>query len=399
MISIDYARRLLLECTAQCPVPIAPDWLSRYTFQAGDYVIVGDTTVRGYKYNNRWRLDEREVRAAAAHLVSLPVGLDDPVDAELPMDGDHSSWRSRIRSWLDDAAYRHQSRHGCTCTGRQPCDRVRPNGDGLGCAMSRAEAEQFLGRRALAATLPWPLLAWSGTAWTLPRGYAALLDRADALAARCVTTSGACSRCRTVGQAGQLRTASPAGYVTLCPACATDVARPYRDHLRGRRYTSLPVYARAEGFLCRLCPVPRPALYWDHCHEHGLVRGPVCASCNAYEGGGARFLDRPGAMRHLLQCEGCLQDRTVPPRHQPDIVLRTFVFAPHGACPRPPDRAFGTVEADGSVRFRLSCWQHPAQQAWDQVVPASQVRELVQAFVDAAVTGLDGDGDGDRPTG
>ncbi|WP_399142883.1 endonuclease domain-containing protein [Streptomyces sp. NBUA17] len=190
-------------------------------------------------------------------------------------------------------------------------------------------------------------------------------------------------------QHGRLRHAVPG----VRDRCRTALPGPPA----GRRYTSLPVYARAEGFLCRLCPVPRPALYWDHCHEHGLVRGPVCASCNAYEGGGTRFLDRPGAMRHLLQCEGCLQDRTVPPRHQPDIVLRTFVFAPHGACPRPPDRAFGTVEADGSVRFRLSCWQHPAQQAWDQIVPASQVRELVQAFVDAAVTGLDGDGD--RPTG
>ncbi|MEV6497854.1 endonuclease domain-containing protein [Streptomyces prunicolor] len=28
------------------------------------------------------------------------------------------------------------------------------------------------------------------------------------------------------------------------------------------------------------------ASVWDHCHEHGHVRGPVCPSCNTFEGKG-----------------------------------------------------------------------------------------------------------------
>ncbi|GAX56545.1 hypothetical protein SO3561_08113 [Streptomyces olivochromogenes] len=42
------------------------------------------------------------------------------------------------------------------------------------------------------------------------------------------------------------------------------------------------------------------------------------------------------AIHPLLLCDGCLRDRTVPPRHQPDIVLQTFVLDPHGPCAQRP---------------------------------------------------------------
>jgi hypothetical protein len=383
VITPDYARRLLLELTAGCPVPAAPGWLSRYAFQTSDYVVVGDATVRGYKYKNRWRLDEREVRAAAERLASLPIDLNDLVNARIPVHGDGPSWRSLIRRWLDHAVYKHQAEHGCACPGQHPCDGTRPNRDGLGCAMNRAEAEARFGRQTIAATRPLPLMVWSGTTWTVPRAYAALLDRADALNTQTAVRSSACSRCGATGDTS--RASSTAGYITLCAACTANVARPYQGHLRGRLYASLPSYARADGFLCRMCPDARPAMYWDHCHTHGYVRGPVCASCNTYEGGGGRFLNQPGAVEHLLQCEGCHRERTVPARHQPDIVQRTFVFAPHDGCPHPPRHAFGTVEPDGSVRYRLSCWRHTTEHRWEQTVPAAHVRRLVEEFVDAAV--------------
>ncbi|MFD6748130.1 endonuclease domain-containing protein [Streptomyces anthocyanicus] len=393
MITPDYARRLLLELTAGCPVPAAPGWLSRYAFQTSDYVVVGDATVRGYKYKNRWRLDEREVRAAAERLASLPIDLNDLVNARIPVHGDGPSWRSLIRRWLDHAVYKHQAEHGCACPGQHPCDGTRPNRDGLGCAMSRAEAEARFGRQTIAATRPLPLMVWSGTTWAVPRAYAALLDRADALSTQTAVRSSACSRCGATGDTS--RASSTAGYITLCAACTVNVARPYQGHLRGRLYASLPSYARADGFLCRMCPDARPAMYWDHCHTHGYVRGPVCASCNTYEGGGGRFLNQPGAVEHLLQCEGCHRERTVPARHQPDIVQRTFVFAPHDGCPHPPRHAFGTVEPDGSVRYRLSCWRHTTEHRWEQTVPAAHVRRLVEDFVDAAVA-ADGNGEQSR---
>jgi hypothetical protein len=126
-------------------------------------------------------------------------------------------------------------------------------------------------------------------------------------------------------------------------------------------------------------------VYWDHCHAHGFVRGPVCASCNTYEGGGYRFIHRPGAVRHLLLCDGCRRDRTVPPRHQPDIVLQTFVPDPHGPCAKRPHSAWGAIQEDGSIRFRMHCWQCTSTSQWEQLVPAAQVRQQVREFVDKAL--------------
>lgn len=126
-------------------------------------------------------------------------------------------------------------------------------------------------------------------------------------------------------------------------------------------------------------------MYWDHCHEHGFIRGPVCASCNTYEGGGYQFTNRPGALQHLLQCDGCRREGVVPPRHQPEVVLGTFVLDPHGSCTHPPRYPWGAVEGNRSIRFRLQCWHHTSPYQWEQVVPASQVRLLVSEFVEKAL--------------
>ncbi|MGW0778833.1 endonuclease domain-containing protein [Streptomyces sp. NPDC002835] len=84
--------------------------------------------------------------------------------------------------------------------------------------------------------------------------------------------------------------------------------------VRGRRPAQLPsgaegvAYARlrergprAEDFLCAMCDPARPAAVWDHCHEHGLIRGPLCGSCNTMEGQGKDFLARKGSVRHLVR--------------------------------------------------------------------------------------------------
>ncbi|MBY8844584.1 endonuclease domain-containing protein [Streptomyces sp. SP2-10] len=386
MISPEYAGRLLEELTQGCPVPAVPTALSRYAFQVKDHVLIGDVTVRGYKYKNRWRLDEREIRKAGERLASLPVDADDLVDARLTSAGDDRSWRSQIMRWFSETAYADQSINGCHCDGQKPCSRTGPNQHGLGCGATREQLEAAYGQAAIAGTRPLPLLTWSGTAWMIPRAYGALLDRADLITAQSAEQAARCRKCGAAGDIWQWRTSSATGYTTLCPSCTSAVARPYKNHLRGRLYASLPKSSEADAFLCQLCPEPRRAMYWDHCHEHGLVRGPVCASCNTFEGGGGRFINRPGAVRHLLQCDGCRRERTVPPRHQPDVVVRTFVFDPHDGCPRRPHRPWGTVEADGSIRFRLWCWHHTPVHRWEQTVPSTQVSALVAKFVDEALT-------------
>ncbi|MGP3737577.1 endonuclease domain-containing protein (plasmid) [Streptomyces sp. GDS52] len=381
MISPEYAGRLLEELTAGCPVPAAPAEMSRYAFQTSDHVLIGDVAVRGYKHKNRWRLDERDIRKAGEKLASLAIDLGDLVDARLPSAEHGRTWRSQILNWFVNAAYEDQSANGCHCEGQQPCGRTRPNQHGLGCGATREQVEARYGQQAIAFTRPLPLLTWSGTTWMVPRAYAALLDRADQITAQSAEQAARCSRCGATGDIWEWRTSSVVGYTTLCPSCTSAAARPYKGHLRGRLYASLPKNSQPDAFLCVLCTGPRQAMYWDHCHEHGFVRGPVCASCNTYEGGGYRFIDRPGAMQHLLRCKGCLRERTVPTRHHPDIVLRGLVIESHGSCAQQPP-AWGEAQEDGSVRFRLHCWGHTPPQQWEQIVPTFQVRRLVSEFVD-----------------
>lgn len=391
-ISPQYANQLLAELTEGCPVPAAPVSLSRYAFQISNRVLIGDTAVPGHKYKGRWRLDDRDIRKAAGRLVSLPFDPNDLVDARLSCTEHDRTWRTQIQRWFENISYRDQSANGCRCEGQQPCDRTHPNRHGLGCGATFEQVKERYGQWPIACTSPLPLLTWSGTTWMVPRAYAALLDRADRIAAECVEQAARCNRCNATGDVWKWRTSGNSGYTTLCPECVTTLARPYKDHLRGRQYTSLPKNSQPYAFLCQLCPSPRQAMYWDHCHPHGLVRGPVCASCNTYEGGGHRFIHRPGAVRHLLLCDGCRRDRTVPPRHRPDIVLQTFSLAPHDPCGQPPRSAWGAVEDDGSVRLRMRCWQCPFAPQWEQVVPAAQVRQLVREFVDRAL-----DADADAP--
>nr|WP_232107623.1 endonuclease domain-containing protein [Streptomyces gossypiisoli] len=149
-------------------------------------------------------------------------------------------------------------------------------------------------------------------------------------------------------------------------------------------YASLPANARADAFSCRLCPELRQAFYWDHCHDHGFVRGPLCPRCNTSEGGPG-FLKRPGSVEHLLQCNGCRRKRTVPRQHHPDIVRGAYVLAPHPSCTHQPSTCWGAVEEDGSVRFQLSCWQHTPVLEWERFIPADEVRHLVKEFVDKAL--------------
>ncbi|UKY55050.1 endonuclease VII domain-containing protein [Streptomyces inhibens] len=147
----------------------------------------------------------------------------------------------------------------------------------------------------IAGTKPRPLLSWSGEHWLLPRAYADLLDRWERLEDDLTNQARICSGCRTQGPRWAWRTPTANGYITLCPTCSGAAYQTYRGHLRGVPYESLPRTMRADDYLCRLCGQSR-AFTWDHCHDHGYVRGPLCASCNTFEGKGVRFLLREGSV-------------------------------------------------------------------------------------------------------
>ncbi|MGW6405213.1 endonuclease domain-containing protein [Streptomyces sp. NPDC055134] len=174
-----------------------------------------------------------------------------------------------------------------------------------------------------------------------PRAYVALLDRWQDVGAELTRRHERCERC---GQhCGdwrnwfEWRASSSSGYTTLCPTCTASQFRPYKDHLHGRTYEAVKRLSRADGYLCCLCAQPRRAYYWDHCHDHTFVRGPVCAGCNTLEGHGMQFANRPGAMAHLLRCPTCRSNRTIAERHQAQLLMSKLVSSErHGTCDAPP---------------------------------------------------------------
>ncbi|WP_226651551.1 endonuclease domain-containing protein [Streptomyces hydrogenans] len=141
---------------------------------------------------------------------------------------------------------------------------------------------------------------------------------------------------------------------------------------------------RADDYLCRLCQSSRASV-WDHCHGHDLVRGPVCASCNTFEGKGLPelLLRREEVVAHLLECSRCREERTLPPRFHAAVAgLHLEAEARHASClvqpavrHRAPLRAgtsstctaTGTGPRSGARRCRL-----PRRTSW--CVPSSTRR-------------------------
>lgn len=388
LISPQEARRILAERTADCLVRAAPDLnLSRYAFQSSNHVIVGDVAVRGYKHKQRWRLDLREIERAAHRLASLDIDPDDLV-AAWAEPGVGSSWRSRIAAWMDEAAYVEQAKEGCLCDGPGRCDCNVPNAEGLGCGLTWGRFMERCGNRVIAGTNPLHLLTWSGMQWTVPAAYAALLDRSEELERQLADQAGLCSGCGSKVDVWGHRTSSATGFTTVCAACAASRARPYSGHLTGVAYASLSKRSNADAFLCCVCPEPRRALYWDHCHEHGFVRGPVCASCNTTEGGGWSFTDRPGGVRHLLRCTGCSRAGTLPRHHHARAIRGLVGFEPHPGCGQVPRPRWGRVQEDGSVQFELDCCQDRAPSTGASpsvIVPAQRVQSLLRDLIERAV--------------
>ncbi|WP_405827504.1 endonuclease domain-containing protein [Streptomyces sp. NBC_00105] len=178
-----------------------------------------------------------------------------------------------------------------------------------------------------------------------------------------------CSHCRAQGpRSGAWRTPSPLGYVTLCPPCSGATFQQYTGHLHGVLYASARTRStRADGYLCRMSAETRASV-WDHCHDHGYVPGPLCASGNTYEGKSSAhsFLrDQEGSALHLLQCRGCLERRTLPARYHAALArMHLKATERHSIrsrrCRREP--YVEDVELDrGAYRFELSCWWHDAR--------------------------------------
>lgn len=388
----ELARRILLDYTEKSPVSVEPGTMNRYDFLAHDHVVVGDVALRGHKRGRGWKLDAREVQEAGKTLAALEldhadlvsIGLDGGPTASLEdEDQSETDWRGMLRSWVYDEARDENAERRCVC-GEPVCRRPGIRDNGLRCAMTWERLTQMHGDRVIAGTKPLPLLSWSGTEWLLPRAYADLLDRAMDLEARLREKAQTCASCRTKGTREEVwhwRTSSSAGFITQCPSCATASFPPYTGHLRNTLYRNIPKGSRADAYLCCLCQ-QRRAFYWDHCHDHDFVRGPACASCNTFEGGGKDFVLRPGAMKHLLQCRTCRERRSIAKRHVADVAGAFLTPRGHEDCRRSSLSLRAVEENAGVTRFRLRCLAHDPPQEWDQNMGTVEVAKLVHGLIE-----------------
>lgn len=391
LISPDTAGQILADLTGDGPVRAAPPRLSRYWFQSNGHVLIGDIAVRGYKHKGQWRLDDRDIRRAGAKLAALSLQLDDTIPL-LPRQRSNRSaedngWRGELAGCIRQAQYLHHHAQHCGCD-VYGCQAAPAAGTADGeltdpLALEKAQAGY---RHTIASTRPFPLLTWSGEHWLIPRAYAQLLDDAESVLSALNQAASVCGDCGAEADVWQHRTSSSGGFITRCSACTSSRFQTYTGHLTGVPYSSLSKNTRADAYLCCLCEQPRRAYYFDHCHQHDDVRGPVCASCNTYEGGGFNYLQRKGSVQHLLTCTGCRRERTLPPRHHAEIVFLSFQPEPHKGCTVQPRKEWPRAKPDGSFSINIVCrhWPRPDVR-WTHTVPVDAVRDAVRAFVDRAL--------------
>lgn len=404
-ISREYAHSLFADLTQSATVPLDPaELLHMPGLRQHGHVFFGDIAVRCYKHKARWTYDERDIRAVGRTFAELDLDLDDVVDVQLPAYRDiperdpeewnRPNWRRLLVSWMFDRARNKLVQEERPYEEWGDWRQIGANGLPSDLTWEEFVASSSRARHLqnIAGTRPLQLLAWSGESWLLPRAYTELLDGWEQREEELTARARLCS-CGAQGPywGGWRRHNTRKGYVTMCPPCAGEACQLYTGHLRGVLYETLRRRnTRADDYLCRLCK-ESPAAAWDHCHEHGYVRGPLCGSCNTREGTGIPyyFLRLEGAALHLLECRGCLEQRTLPRRFHIDVVRRHLEQTErHGRCSREP-YARELEHAHGVHRFQMECssW-HTGR--WTKDVTASEVTALVQAFVDASLAAQEG---------
>ncbi|MFB8144399.1 endonuclease domain-containing protein [Streptomyces parvus] len=351
MLTQKTAAWYLAEATRTCPIPLAPEAFRRKDRAPHDFVFFGHMPLRAYRTTRQWQFMDADVLRAGRSVAELPWDPDDLVDLEHAEqdpprqgDGTHSDWRREIRHLVRSVEA------GCGCSpshaATPPSHHPTPD-----CLLQR------YGNYSIACTLPVRALVRVDDAWVIPRTLAWILDQRDESENSFRTAGQQCDGCQAPSPDGSWRALTTTGWKIICPACAAASLRRYRRELQGTAYAHVREHGpRAADFLCAVCETARPATAWDHCHDHGLIRGPLCGGCNTMEGHGKEFLARPGSLQHLLRCDGCRAQRSLPPLHRL-AVLRRNLHLTRGAqdCDWPLHMHVSIEQADGGYDCTVHC--------------------------------------------
>jgi hypothetical protein len=157
----------------------------------------------------------------------------------------------------------------------------------------------------------------SGDTWVIPHTYAEFLGAAAATVEAVTAERRRCSRCgaAVARRVGWADVDTSAGWESLCASCLAthdSSLREYDGQLRDIPYARARYRQQNPATLYRCALCAQPAVVWDHCHEHGYIRGPLCRECNMSDHWLFRVpyrLER-FPIDHAEQCKGCA--RTQP---------------------------------------------------------------------------------------
>jgi hypothetical protein len=401
LLPLAEAARTLGELLRGCAIPVDTDQLLYTdTLLRVGCVLFGDVPVRPVKVRRRWWVDAPQIHQAAAALHAVPIDFRDLVPL-IPESGGRrrrpplDTWRGSILNTVEPE----------WSTPRQAEESEAP-GERGGTGDETAEwVIRWCDWHTMGSTRYLDLLVPYAGAWHLPRGYAELLDRWQRQIRAVVRQAQRCSGCGAKGPDGnEWREATAHGYVTTCPDCVTAGTRTYAGEFDGMRYDK-GLGLDPAAYRCVICS--RRAMYVDHCHDHGYVRGPLCGTCNTAEGsggsagtGGRGFPEQthtPEWLRYLRRCVGCRTQDTLPLAHVQTLGVRLFMgkHQPrHGRCrsgPRVtvPDPLIGTgtLVAGLPLRITLECRSHPSAR-WEVPVTLETLLGLVRAYIAETVPEL-----------
>ncbi|MEU1502597.1 endonuclease domain-containing protein [Streptomyces sp. NPDC005732] len=354
MITRKTAVLYLSDAIRACSIPVVPELFRRKDRASHDFVFFGHVPVRAYKHAGQWKFMPRDVLQAGRTVAELPWDPQDLVCLEHAEEGTRSSdgftctgWRTEIRHVIHSAG----ADSGCGCHLPQGATAHQRRHTASDCVLRRYQDYS------IACTLPMRALVRVSGNWMIPRTLASILDRRDEQESTFHAAGQRCDHCGDAGSDGSWRTPTAGGWRTVCPACAAATLQRYRRELQGVPYARVREHGpSAAGFLCAVCETARPATDWDHCHGHGLIRGPLCGSCNTMEGQGKDFLARPGSVWHLLRCDGCRARRILPPHHRL-AALRRHLHLTRGVrgCEWPLHMHVVLEEADHGYNFTVRC--------------------------------------------
>lgn len=362
LLPLAAARQLLADLTHRAPLPAAPEVLDKYAFGPLGAAIVGDVALHGHKVRGKWTVREDAVRAAAASL-ARPLDLRDLVPLPNPRPSSPPWQRGLFRAV--EAVMDYDDSHAPFFQTSEDRERV-------------CDLREVQGVRVLSAVV------WAD-GWRIPRGLRELFNRGARVHRSLAAAARPCGGCGADGGPDPFvkgwRRPTAAGWLTLCPSCATAGAVSYAGELEGARYRKGLPHAPGR-YVCRLCP--DRATLWDHCHAHGYVRGPLCWSCNQAEAG---WLESAGGRGHLWSCVQCRDEQTLPVRQLLHLVQRGRVPYRHKGCTWEPlvqwAEEKGITDVAGPVvHLPVICVRHGHR--WSEPVPRADLVAAARAHMTQA---------------